>query len=145
MISLFLHMKERVDLVNKKFVAGGVIGVAIILLIVGMMALNYGKSDDKQQEAKKEEQVAKEGIELKSLPEGSYEVQDNTITDTWGVVLVFDKLPADLQSKKGYTITIGSETYDLTLNKFNDNIFSGQVSSVKHSKEEVAAGFIKTK
>ncbi|PAQ13279.1 hypothetical protein CD798_15910 [Bacillaceae bacterium SAOS 7] len=82
------------------------------------------------------------GIELQDLPEGAWEVQDNTVTDTWGVVLQHDKLPADMQNAEKYTITIGEKTYELTKNKFNSNVYSVQVSSVEHTKAEVEAGVV---
>lgn len=82
---------------------------------------------------------------LNTLPTGSYEIQDNTITDTWGVVLKQDKLPAGLRSSTGYVIQVEGKSYELTKNKYNDNIYSGQVSSLAHSKEKVAAGSIRPK
>ncbi|WP_100401544.1 hypothetical protein [Bacillus sp. FJAT-42315] len=103
------------------------------------------KAEDSTDKKGKDEEMTTNGMVLKSLSNSAYEIQDNTITDTWGVVLVFDQLPTELQSKKGYTITVGDQTYDLELNRFNSNIYSGQVSSSEHTKEEVENGVIAVK
>lgn len=85
------------------------------------------------------------GLVLNSLPATAFEVQDNTITDTWGVVLRHDQLPAELKDAESYTITVGDKIYDLKLNKFNSNVFNGQVSSVQHTLAEVEVGIVKRK
>ncbi len=79
---------------------------------------------------------------LNNLPAAAWEIQDNTATDTWGVVLNHDQLPAELQGADSYTITIDGETYELTKNRFNENKFTGQVSSVKHTETAVKAGVV---
>lgn len=76
-------------------------------------------------------------IILNTLSDTTYEVQDNTITDTWGIVLVPENLPTGLKDAQGYTITIGDMTYELKVNKYNPNVYSGQISSVKHTLSEV--------
>lgn len=76
-------------------------------------------------------------IILNTLSDTTYEVQDNTITDTWGIVLVPENLPTGLKGAQGYTITIGDMTYELKVNKYNSNVYSGQISSVKHTLSEV--------
>ncbi|MEK4712082.1 S-layer homology domain-containing protein [Sporosarcina sp. FSL K6-5500] len=80
-------------------------------------------------------------VTLSSLT-GAYEIQDNTDVDKYGVVLELSKLPAALQNATSYTIDIGGVKYELTKNRFNANVFSGQVDSTKHTKAQVEAGII---
>lgn len=84
----------------------------------------------------------KQGIVLKSLPKGSFEVQDNTVVDSWGVAVHHNQLPAALKSAESYTLTIDDQVYELKLNKFDKSVFGGQVSSTEHTKEEVEAGVV---
>ncbi|MEK4712015.1 hypothetical protein [Sporosarcina sp. FSL K6-5500] len=100
-----------------------------------------GFKEDNETIVGKKEKVR--GTVLNSLPKVSYEVQDNTDTDTWGVVLKHDQLPNGLKEAESYTITIGAKVYDLKLNKFNANVFNGHISSIEHTKEEVEAGIVK--
>lgn len=111
-------------------------------------------SDTKQDNNKNKLEVSDEGknnkvsgsqIILNSLSNTAYEVQDNTITDSWGVVFVHDELPKELQGAESYQITIGDEVYDLKRNKYNAEVFGGQVSSIKHTKKEVDNGIITKK
>lgn len=81
-------------------------------------------------------------LELQSLPDDSYEVQDNTFVDKWGISLKIGQLPVVLRESSGYSITINGKTYDLILNRFDSNIYSGQVSSIEHTKEDVLRGRI---
>lgn len=83
-----------------------------------------------------------QGLVLKNLPADAWEIQDNTDVDKWGVVLNYDKLPAELQGAESYTITIDGVKYELTKNQFNSNKFNGNVDSTKHTKAEVEAGVI---
>lgn len=117
----------------------------------GTIAKNRGKDSAKGHDSKegsettvgKKEKIITLGTVLKSLPKVSYEVQDNTSTDTWGVVLKHDQLPNELKEAESYTFTIGTKVYDLKLNKFNANVFNGHISSIEHTKEEVEAGIVK--
>lgn len=135
---------------NKKII--GAFLIAAIAIIIGIAMFAVGESEPVQEEPAQTETEAPQNTEtadgeyvLSELPEGSFEVQDNTVTDTWGVVLLIDQLPEDLQQAEAYTVTIGETTYDLTLNKYNDNVYSGQVSSVEHTQEEVEQGIIRKK
>ncbi len=118
----------------------GIIAMAIVL-IVAIVKLN---SNERPENEKSEENITDQikGIPLSTLPPEAFEIQDNTITDTWGVVLKYDQLPKELQDAESYTITIGEVVYDLTINKYNDNVYNGQVSSVEHTEEEVGEGLI---
>lgn len=111
-------------------------------------------SDTKQDNDKNKLEVSNEGknnkvsgsqIVLNSLSNKAYEVQDNTITDSWGVVFVHDELPKELQGAESYQIAIGDQVYDLKRNKYNAEVFGGQVSSIKHTKKEVDNGIITKK
>lgn len=131
---------------NKKII--GAFLIAAIAIIIGVAMFAVGESEPVNEEPTQTETEAPEaadGYVLSELPEGSFEVQDNTVTDTWGVVLLIDQLPEDLRQAEAYTITIGEQTYDLKLNKYNDNVYSGQVSSVEHTQEEVEQGMIRKK
>ncbi|MEK4712014.1 hypothetical protein [Sporosarcina sp. FSL K6-5500] len=79
---------------------------------------------------------------LNTLSETTYEVQDNTITYTWGIVIVVENLPAGLKDAQGYTITVGDMAYELKINKFNPDVYSGQISSIKHTLSEVESGIL---
>lgn len=89
--------------------------------------------------------MAKNEVVLNTLSNTAYEVQDNTITDTWGIVVDPANLPLELQGVQGYSITIGNLTYALEANKYNANVFSGLVSSIHHTLAEVKAGILTVK
>lgn len=117
--------------------------IGIIFAVVKLNSNDKTKGDPLESEDTQTEEV--EGTVLDTLPEGSFEIQDNTITDTWGVVLRYDQLPEELQDAESYTITIDGVEYDLTINKYNDNVYNGQVSSVEHTEEEVSKGVVNKK
>lgn len=134
---------------NRKRITSIII-IVVLLLVIAAVIFAVQKSntpDETADTANQEttEETKEMGYVLNELPKGSFEIQDNTITDTWGVVLKLDKLPEELKGAEAYTITIGEKTYDLVLNKYNDNVYSGQVSSVEHTQEEVGKGTVKVK
>lgn len=79
-------------------------------------------------------------VKINTLSNTSFEIQDNTFADKWGIVLDPENLPAELKSTTGYSIKIGEQSYELTVNKFNNKVYNVQVSSLEHSFEEVQAG-----
>lgn len=82
---------------------------------------------------------------LSSLSEEAYKIQDNSLTDEWGVVLRQNLLPDSFQDATCYTITIDGKTYDLTKNVFDSNIYNGGVSNIDHTQDQVRTGIVKKK
>lgn len=141
-------MKEGLEMKKKQLAMIAGIIVIIIVLITAIVKLNTNEQpkeplESEQVEDKNADEI--EGTQLNTLPAEAFEIQDNTITDTWGVVLKHDQLPEELQGGESYTITIDGTVYDLTLNKYNSNVYNGQVSSIEHTEEEVGQGAINKK
>ncbi len=89
-------------------------------------------------------EMGNKGTVLSSLGT-AYEIQDNTIVDRWGVIIKLDRLPEELRNAAGYTVLIGEKTYELTLNKYNSNVFNTQVSSIEHTKNQIEQAIISVK
>lgn len=103
------------------------------------------KRETSNQKGRNNKMKEENAIILSELPEGAYYIQDNSLTDEWGVVLQHEKLPEELKNAKNYTITIGNKTYDLTENRFDSTIYNGDVSNLQHTKEDVKAGVVRKK
>lgn len=99
--------------------------------------------ENKQAEGKDEE-MTNQGTVLNTLG-NAYEIQDNTFVDKWGVVIKLDRLPEELRNAKGYTVAIGDKSYELSLNKYNSNVFNTQVSSIEHTKAEIEKAILTAK
>lgn len=119
----------------------GIIVFLAVLLTAVIITFNKTSSSEKVNEDGQENEKSEEFI-LKELPEGAWEIQDNSLTDEWGVVLRQDQLPEILQEATSYMITVNGESYELSMNMFDENVFNGPVSNLEYTEEEVENGVI---